>query len=64
MRKLTGNSLVGHDNLILSAVNALYVLQGMENGLEVLLIVQQILQIVSPAENQRQDDKRIPLHSR
>ena len=43
IRKLTGNSFVGHNNLILSAVNGLYMLQGMENGLEVLLIVQQIL---------------------
>ena len=60
IRKLTGDSFIGHNNLILSSVNALYVLQGMENGLEVLLIMQQILQIVSSAENQRSDDKRIP----
>lgn len=39
MRKLTGDRFVGHNNLILGTVNGLYVLQGMEDSLEVLLIV-------------------------
>jgi hypothetical protein len=42
-RGLTGDCFVGHNGLILGAVDGLYVLQGMENSLEVLLIVRQVL---------------------
>ena len=40
IRGRTGDSFVSHNNLILSTVDGLYVLQGMKNGLKVLLVVQ------------------------
>lgn len=40
---LTGDCFVGHNNLILDTINGLYVLQRVENSLEVLLIMQQVL---------------------
>jgi hypothetical protein len=42
-RRLTGNGFVGHNDLILGTINGLYMLQGMESGLKVLLIMQQVL---------------------
>lgn len=39
-RKLTGDGFVGHNNPVLCTINGLYVFQGMEGSLEVLLIVQ------------------------
>lgn len=43
IRGLTGDRFVGHNDLTLGTVNGLYVLQGVESGLEVLLIMQQVL---------------------
>jgi hypothetical protein len=42
-RGLTGDCFVGQNRLILGAVDGLYVLQGVESSLEVLLIVHQVL---------------------
>ena len=42
-RILTGDGFVSHNNLILGTINGLHMIQGMENGLEVLLIMQQVL---------------------
>jgi hypothetical protein len=49
--KFTGDCFVCHNNLILSAVDGPYVFQGMENGLEVLLIMQEVLEIVPTIDN-------------